>query len=348
MKFGIVFGAKSFEHEISIVSAIVLKNVLNHDMAYIFCDKEREFYLIDKSDMRVNFFSSGKYKKSKKLSLANGGFYTSGIFGNKKLDVSVFINLIHGADGEDGKMAALFDFYDISYIGPRLEASVMSYNKELTKLLAQKAGVKTLEYEIIKRGVLPTLKYPIILKPVRLGSSIGVGVVKDESELEYAQDVAFEFDNEVLVEPFIQGVKEYNLAGYAINGSIKFSMIEEPKKREFLDYEQKYLSFSNENKVAKAEISEQLEIKLKNSFEQIYACGFDGALIRCDFFVIDDEVYLNEINPNPGSLANYLFEDFAVALDTLAHSLPRQRDIKIDYKFINSITSIKGGAKIKG
>ncbi|MGB2553826.1 D-alanine--D-alanine ligase, partial [Campylobacter sp. MOP51] len=90
--------------------------------------------------------------------------------------------------------------------------SAMSYNKELTKLLAVKAGVKALKYEVLRRGDTLNLALPVILKPVRLGSSIGVSVVKDDSELEYAQDVAFEFDTEVLVEPFIEGVKEYNLA----------------------------------------------------------------------------------------------------------------------------------------
>ncbi|QCD52581.1 D-alanine--D-alanine ligase [Campylobacter sp. RM16192] len=342
MKFGILFGARSYEHEISIVSAIALKNVLKSEPVFVFCDKFREFYLIEAKDMKANFFSSGNYKKSKKLLLKNGGFFAGGMFGEKKTEVDVFINLIHGMDGEDGKMAALLDFYEIRYIGPRLEASAMSYNKEITKLLAVKAGVKTLKYEVLRRGDILNLALPIILKPVRLGSSIGVSVVKDDGELEYAQDVAFEFDTEVLVEPFIEGVKEYNLAGCKVDGKIKFSIIEEPKKKEFLDYEQKYMSFSSESRAKEADISETIKAKLKESFERIYNCGFDGALIRCDFFVIDDEVYLNEINPNPGSLANYLFNDFEETINLLAKNLPRERDIKIDYQFINSITSAKG------
>lgn len=342
MKFGILFGAKSYEHEISIVSAIALKNVLKSELVFVFCDKFREFYLIEANNMKANFFSSGNYKKSKKLLLKNGGFFIGGMFGEKKIDADVYINLIHGMDGEDGKIAALLDFFDIRYIGPRLEASAMSYNKELTKLLAVKAGVKSLKYDVLRREDMINLSLPTILKPCRLGSSIGVSVVKDESELEYALDVAFEFDSEILAEPFIEGVKEYNLAGCKIDGKIKFSIIEEPKKKEFLDYEQKYMSFSSESRAKEADISEGLKAKLKGSFEKIYNCGFDGALIRCDFFVIDNEVYLNEINPNPGSLANYLFDDFEATINALAQNLPRERDIRIDYQFINSITSAKG------
>ncbi|MCD8213936.1 MAG: D-alanine--D-alanine ligase, partial [Campylobacter sp.] len=106
MKLGIVFGAKSFEHEISIVSAIVLKNVLKQDLNFVFCDKERKFYLIDAANMRANFFSSGKYKKCKKLFLSSGGFYTHSLFGIKRLETDVYINLVHGMDGEDGKLAS--------------------------------------------------------------------------------------------------------------------------------------------------------------------------------------------------------------------------------------------------
>lgn len=343
MKFGVIFGAKSFEHEISIVSAIVLKNVIKQDVKFIFCDSLREFYLIDKNDMRANFFAKGEYKKCKKLTISNGGFFLNSIFSSKKIDVDVYINLIHGMDGEDGKMASLLEFFGINYIGPRIEVSAMSFNKELTKLMAKKADVNTLEYEVLTRDKMPNTPYPFILKPLRLGSSIGVSVVNDKSELQYALDVAFEFDKEILVEPFIKGVKEYNLAGCKVNDEFKFSIIEEPTKKEFLDYEQKYLSFSNDKKVAKAEISDKLEQDIKDAFIKIYNCGFDGALIRCDFFVIDNKVYLNEINPNPGSLANYLFDDFNDVLNLLANSLPKEQSINIDYKFINSITNSKGG-----
>ena len=343
MKFGIIFGGQSYEHEISIVSAIAVKNVLKRDLTFIFCDAQREFYLIPAAQMRANFFSSGKYKSCKRVFLSQGGFYSHGLLGIKRVEADVYINLIHGADGEDGKLAALLEFYGVSFIGPRLEASVMSFNKALTKLLAQKAGVATLEYETIKRGERAELNFPVILKPARLGSSIGVSVAHEQSELEYALDVAFEFDSEVLVEHFVVGVKEYNLAGCKAGGEFIYSVIEEPKKKEFLDYEQKYLSFSNDSKAKSAEISSKLEEELKEAFRKIYENGFEGALIRCDFFVIDDKVYLNEINPNPGSLANYLFADFEDVLDKLAHSLPQVKNIKIDYKFINSITSAKGG-----
>jgi len=343
VKFGIVFGGVSFEHEISIVSAVALKGVMKDDLTFVFVDKDRSFYLIEPQNMRANYFSSGKYKESKKLILTRGGFATHGLLGVKLVEVDSFVNLIHGADGEDGKLAGLFEFYGVRFVGPRLEASVMSFSKVLTKYLALKCGVKTLEFEVIHRGEKPKMPLPYILKPARLGSSIGVGVVRSESELNYALDVAFEFDSEVVVEPFKEGIREFNLAGYAgENGEVKFSFVEEPAKKEFLDFDQKYTGFT-QKKIGEAEISGELKANLQDAFRKLYTGGgFFGALIRCDFFEENGEIYLNEINPNPGSLANYLFADFNEALRELSRNLPSGQKINVEYNFINQITSAKG------
>ena len=185
MKFAIVFGANSYEHEISIVSAVVMKKVLKSNLSFVFIDKDRDFYLIEPEDMRAVYFSGAKYKKARHLTLGKGGFYVSNLIGGaKKLDVDCYVNLVHGADGEDGKLAGLFEFFEVPFIGPRLEASVMSCSKERTKLLAGKCGVKTLPYEILRRDETPKTPLPYILKPSHLGSSIGVSIVKDASELD--------------------------------------------------------------------------------------------------------------------------------------------------------------------
>ena len=160
--------------------------------------------------------------------------------------------------------------------------------------------------------------------------------------MDYALDVAFEFDDTVIVEPFIEGVKEYNLAGYYADGEFHYSMVEEPQKQEFLDFEKKYMDFSRSESLQKADISKEMEQKLQDAFKTVYTSLFEGALIRCDFFVIDGEVYLNEINPIPGSMANYLFEDFARDIERLANALPYRKNIKVNYEYIHSISQAKG------
>jgi len=343
VKLAIIFGGASFEHEISIVSAITVKSILNYTPTFIFLDDAHNFYLIDEKDMNARTFSSGAYKKMKHLSLSHGGFEFSGMFGSKKLDVSAILNLVHGSDGEDGTLASLFDFFKISYIGPRVEASMVSFNKVMTKAYAKSIDVKTLDYEVLYRGGANTVKtaLPVIIKPARLGSSIGVSIVKDESELEYALDSAFEYDDTILIEPFIAGVNEYNLAGCKTD-KFTFSMVEEPQKNEFLDFEKKYMDFSRTSSVSKADISESLENKIKETFERIYDPIFIGSLIRCDFFEIDGEIYLNEINPIPGSMAHYLFKDFNRVIDDILENLPRKDKISTGYDYIHSISSAKG------
>ncbi|MEK6659238.1 MAG: D-alanine--D-alanine ligase [Campylobacterota bacterium] len=344
MKLTILFGGASFEHEISIVSAITLKQKLSgFEPSFIFCDQDHTFYLIEPSKMKAVTFSKGEHKKMPKLSLSHGAFVQKGLFSSVEHG-GVFLNLIHGADGEDGTIAALLDFFSIKYIGPRIDASVFSYDKRYTKWLCDARGIKSLKYEELSLKEHNNIKipYPVIIKPARLGSSIGVSIVKEEGELDYALDSAFEFDSSVIVEPFIKGVKEYNLAGFSADGKFYFSIVEEPHKEEFLDFEKKYMDFSRSEQVLKAEVSKELETKLRVNFEKVYKDLFEGALIRCDFFVIDGEVYLNEINPIPGSMANYLFEDFKGSIELLSNSLPHAKRARVNYDYIHSISKAKG------
>jgi len=344
LKLTILFGGASFEHEISIVSAITLKEKLsNFDLSFIFCDSDHTFYLIESSNMKALTFSKGEHKKMPQVQISKGCFVQKAMFG-KTEHSNIVLNLIHGADGEDGTISALLDFFSIKYIGPRVQASVFSFDKRYTKYLCDAIGVRSVKYEVLHKNEHKdiTLNYPVIVKPSSLGSSIGVSIVREESEFDYALDTAFEYDKTVIVEPFLQSVKEYNLAGYMEKDKIKFSIVEEPQKEEFLDFEKKYMDFSRSEQVLKADISEELTNKLKSNFERVYRGLFEGALIRCDFFVVDGEVYLNEINPIPGSMANYLFEDFEAVIESLSNSLPTSKRVSASYEYIHSISKAKG------
>jgi len=346
MTLAILFGGSSYEHEISIVSAITLKKVLKRlRPIFIFLDSDRQWYLVPPEEMKAKNFSSGAYKKFKKLSLQPGGFVTEGLLGGKKVPSDRYLNLIHGRDGEDGKLSALMEFHSLEYIGPRLEAAVMSYRKHYTKLLAGSLGIETLEYRLLHRGGPRELdlEYPVIVKPDRLGSSIGVSVVKTPEELEYALDVAFELDDQVIVEPFVEGIREYNLAGCKTS-AWELSLVEEPPKEELLDFDKKYRDFSRQERVSEAVLDASTREQIEAAFMKLYDPLFLGSLIRCDFFVKEGRVYLNEINPVPGSMAHYLFDDFEGVLERLARALPREREIPVEYRYIHSINAAKGKA----
>ncbi len=343
MKQAIIFGGKSFEHEISIVSAITVSQKIDTIDTFVFLDDKHRFFLIPKEKMNAQTFSSKAFEKEKELVPVDGGFATKGLF-KKELKGYSFINMVHGGDGEDGVLASLFKFYNIDFIGPRTAASVVSFDKYLTKLYAQGLGVKVVDYYLLSRDEKPAIPfdYPVIIKPLTLGSSIGVSIVKEPSELSYALDTAFEYDEKVLIEPFIDGVAEYNLAGTYVDGAWKLSMIEEPQKESFLDFDKKYLDFSRTEGANKAEILDKISTDIEETFKKLYGHYFKGAIIRCDFFVIDGAVYLNEINPIPGSLANYLFEDFPAVVGEVFKDLPVSRDIRVNYRYIDKIHAAKG------
>jgi len=343
MKFAIIFGGNSYEHEISIVSAITLKDkIKNHEISFIYIDQHRDIYLINAENMKSKYFASGEYKKAQRIEFAKNGFkYTKGMLKKEiHLEFDAVINLIHGKDGEDGKLPAIFEFYNIKAVTPSVEASVLSYNKVLTKSYAKQNGVDVIDYEIIEK---PSTKFdfPVIIKPARLGSSIGVSVAKTQEELEYAFDVAKEFDSLIIAEPFIEGIEEYNLAGCFAEGEYIFSKIEKVEKSDFLDFEKKYMDFSRKN-VMLSEIDDETAVALKEAFIKIYNTEFKNALIRCDFFIKDKKVYLNEINPIPGSMANYLFEDFEDVLAKLASSLQSEKHVSVNFEYINKIQMAKG------
>lgn len=343
MKLAILFGGISYEHEISIISAITLKKVLEGETPlFIFLDFKHEFYLISAENMTASFFSSGKYKKERKLHLIQGGFEYKGLFLKDIYNDLRVINLIHGAIGEDGTIFSMLEFFNIRIISPRREASILSYNKGLTKIYANSVGVKTLNYEILNKSdrKLKNIKIPLIVKPLNLGSSIGVSVVRDIKEFDYALDVAFGYDNEVIIEPFIENVREINLAG-TFTTRLQISNIEEPKKGDILDFDTKYLDFSRDSSIKfnNADISKELRQEMIKAFEKIYMPYFKGSLIRCDFFIINDEIYLNEINSIPGSLANYLFDNFVEILKNIY--IPESHKISPSYKYINKIQKAK-------
>ncbi len=341
MTFCLIFGGSSYEHEISIVSAITLKEkIKKHNLKFIFVDQFRDFYLIEKENMKSKYFASGEYNKSPKLELKKGGFYQKkGLLKKEeKIDFDVAINLIHGRDGEDGKIPGMLEFFGISAITPNVEACAVSFNKVLTKAYAKERGVEVIDYEIINS---PKTKFdfPVIVKPARLGSSIGVSIARNQEEFDYAFDVAREFDDLIIVEPFIEGIEEYNLAGCKADEWI-FSKLEKVQKNDYLDFEKKYMDFSRKE----TDINENIQLKDRfiEAFKKIYDKTFENALIRCDFFYKDSKIYLNEINPIPGSLANYLFDDFETVLEKLAKNLKKEKTITIDYAYINKIQMAKG------
>ena len=201
----------------------------------------------------------------------------------------------------------------IPIASPPMLPSAVSIDKNFTKTVMRALKVKTLDGVVVKGATgieeaNKNISYPVIVKPNRLGSSIGVSMAKNQTELESALSYAMRFGENVLIEPCLEDFIEINCAAYReADGGVRVTECERPVgANKVLSFGDKY---ENGSRVFPADIDKKIADKIKNITRKIYiSMGFNG-VIRIDFFVVGKEVYLNEINTVPGSLAYYLFCD---------------------------------------
>ena len=303
MRIGILFGGRSFEHDISIISANIIYHALKekYDVCLMYIDKNGNFCNPKKID--VLEIASGK--KYKSFSLCKGGIKTPRY---KKIDT--IISTMHGLNGEDGVASVIANLYDIPYVGSNHISSGLLLDKHFTYALLRDFDIKTIDTKsYINNIVNDEQKFPLIIKPARLGSSIGISKVLDNNQMIESLTDALRFDNKIVVQPFIENFKEYNQAAYLYKGEVVVSNVEEVfKSEDILSFDDKYLS----SKVKKnhAFITDnELILKISNITKKIYTNFELSGIVRVDYMLIGEEVIVNEINTTPGSLAYYLFNE---------------------------------------
>jgi len=206
---------------------------------------------------------------------------------------------LHGSDGENGKVQAAFDLYGIKYTGNDYLSSAIAMDKNLTKEFFERAGIPTpagVSLEKANRAGFSFEKYPCIVKPNCGGSSIGVTVVNNADEMNAALDAAFEWEDEVVVEQFIQG-REFSDG--VIEGK-SLPVIEIAPKQGFYDYKNKYAAGSAVE-TCPAEISEKATADMRMYAEKAFKCLGLTTYARMDFMMDEDEnLYCLEANTLPG------------------------------------------------
>ena len=271
----------------------------------------------------------------------------SGLFGGgKAIEFDVAIPSFHGLYGEDGNIQGLFELAGVPYAGTRTMASSVLMDKGATKKVLQGAGIPVLPYAMIYRPdegymiaedvlkeMMGDVDFPCIVKPNHLGSSIGVAKVENIEELRAALPGVFEFDDAAIIEPFVENLVEYNVAVSKAFGEIRLSAIERPKATdELLDFKQKYLS-GGDNKTGDKtggtktvgtisegmlsltrELNPELDAKSVQNIKDWAVAMFKAVegtgAPRIDFIGNEKtgELWLNEVNPWPGSIGYFLWE----------------------------------------
>lgn len=357
-KVAVFFGGRSPEHDVSVVTGLQVLSAIDesaYDAFPVYIAPDGEWHIGDVLRDRANYLlSEENLKKTIAVALdpkaEKGGRLIPKAFGlfskPKPIDFDIAMPCFHGLYGEDGNIQGVFELANIPYTGMRTMASAVLMDKAATKRLLQSSGIPVLDYAVIKRpekGTLPpqeeiikqteSLKFPCIIKPVHLGSSIGVAKVNSVEEVRATLPVIFEYDNAAILEPFVENLVEYNVAISKAFGEVKTSAIERPKTTdELLDFKQKYLS-GGDNKTGKkmggtkqvGAISEgmlsltrelnpdldQKSVDAIKAYAQTMFEALDGTgAPRIDFIgnAKTGEVWLNEVNPIPGSFGYFLWE----------------------------------------
>jgi D-alanine-D-alanine ligase len=340
---GVVFGGRSVEHDVSIITAHnpIIDSLLasnKYEVVPIYISKSGSWYSTGEMN-DINYFRSGleeKLSKLKPLSLdINAGLtlIESGTFGSKKTKIDIVFPAMHGTNGEDGSLMGLLRMANVPFVGCDLSASAVAMDKVLTKEVAENAGIKVVPYiwftkhdfETDRNKVLEKikhLKYPLFIKPVHLGSSIGISKVKSESELQNALEVALHYDEKVLVEEGVQNLIEVTLPIMGNDDPVPASIERPLNKTEFFDFSDKYLSQGkkvggvNQNySEIPAKIDDELSKKVIESGLATYNVLGCTGIARVDFLIDSEtrDVFVNEVNTLPGSLYQHNWKQSGVS-----------------------------------
>ncbi|MBQ7339761.1 MAG: ATP-grasp domain-containing protein [Clostridia bacterium] len=310
----VFFGGRSIEHEISIITGLLTTNSVDkkYNVLPIFVDKKGEFFT-GESLKNPDFYKNLDYKKIKKVALIPGSnciYYLKGKKIKKGEPISCAINCMHGERGEDGSLSSLLSLCGIACASPDALSSSACMSKSFTKIVLKGLGVPCLPFSVAEDVVsslsAEKLNYPLIVKPNTGGSSIGISKVNNRRELETAVIDALSFSKKAIIEPALENFIEINCASFKDgDGNIIVSECERPiGKEEVLSFSDKYECGKRE---FPAKIEKDLEERIKKTTSRIYKeMNFKG-VIRIDFFIHNEKIYVNEINTVPGSLAYYLF-----------------------------------------
>lgn len=310
----VFFGGVSCESEVSIITGVLTANTIDKEkfnVVPVYVDGNGEWlsgeYLLDPDN-----YKNLDYKRVKRVTLVDGEnklFYVC----RKKLklycEISCAINCMHGERGEDGSLFGTLNMCGIPLASPPLLPSAVSMDKKITKTLLKGLKIPTLPCVTVNSAekiVQPLpFSFPIIVKPLYGGSSIGVNKANNIKELESAVNYALRFGEFAELEPCLKDFTEINCATYRGKSGVVVSECEKPiGKNEVLTFFDKYESGFRE---FPAKIDARISKKIKKISQKVYdELNFSG-IIRIDFFVKDEKVILNEINAVPGSLAYYLF-----------------------------------------
>ncbi|HEY7125521.1 MAG TPA: D-alanine--D-alanine ligase family protein [Ktedonobacterales bacterium] len=359
-RVGVVFGSRSVEHEVSVITGqqvIAALDKNRYDILPIYITKSGAWYTGPKLLDVANF-------KDEKAVLAGcdpvylppdpsvgglivrreekGGLFKRGGSQQEALLLDVLFPTVHGTYGEDGTLQGLFELAGIPYVGSGVLGSAAGMDKIVMKSVFRDNDLPVVKQyattrraweqapEDIMQAIEKTLGYPVFVKPANLGSSVGISQAKTRAELQQAMDVAVHYDRRLIIEAAVPNVVEINCAVLGFQDP-QASVCEQPvASKELLSYEDKYMSSGGKSAGMKslarkipAPISDDLTKRIQQMAIDAFMMLDCRGVARIDFLLDSktETLYINEINTLPGSISFYLWEPLGITFSNLVDRL---------------------------
>lgn len=345
-RVAMMFGGKSVEHEVSVISGIqayMSMDTDKYDVIPVYMTKNNEMYIGDSiGDIESYKNIDELLKKSQRVIMINEDgrvklvqYPVKKLGKNVEVGIDVAFPVVHGTNVEDGGFQGYLKTMGIPFVGCDVTASAIGMDKYITKLVLKESNVPVLDarlytlsdyadMESMMNDIENVFGYPVIVKPVNLGSSVGISVAKSRVELANSVDDAFRYATKVLVEHAITNLREINCSVLGDENDAIASECEEPlHTKDILSYDDKYVSnakgsgskgMASVSRRIPAELTPEKREEVRElAVRSFKALGCNG-VSRIDFMIDadTDKLYFNEINTIPGSLAFYLWEPVGV------------------------------------
>ena len=383
---GVIFGGRSVEHDVSIVTANQIMNAFDenrYEVVAIYITRDGKWFagdpLKDIDNFKTDTVTSLEGVEAVILSpdSRHHGLIRKPLAGRfQKSDVirlDLLFPAVHGSHGEDGTLQGLFELADIPYVGFATCGSALTNDKVLTKQILQQNNIPVVDgvhfsrsdwlknSDAIIERIKEKVTCPVFVKPATLGSSIGVSRADDAETARGSIDMAGNFDRRILVESAVIDGIEINCSVIGYGDDITVSVLEQPLSwSDFLAFEDKYLRGSDgmksADRIIPAPLSEELTTKIHELSKQAFIALDGRGIVRIDFLVKpeSDEVYLNEMNTMPGSLSFYLWRETNMTdaqvvdkLATLARDAYADKRRNI-YDYKTNLVEVAAGRGLKG
>lgn len=337
LNIGVIFGGNSLEHELSILTAVQAMDNIDkerYEVVPIYIAKDLTIYaggMLRYIDSFKDFRLINKYATKVNIVNKKGKFIleTTGLIRREYKEIHLAFPMVHGKNTEDGAIVGYLETLGIPVIGSDIYSSAACQDKVFTKEILRANNLPTIDYvdftdidykmdkeDIFKQ--IDKLTYPLIIKPARLGSSIGIEVVNRKEELESSIDKVLLNDERVLVEEYVANRREFNMSVLLSKGKLIGSVIEEIEKDEPCSYYDKYHKDDDNSskddsfkRTYPANISKSLAEEIEKTSKKAYKALALSGVAKIDYIYDQKEkkLYINEINTIPNFFSHHLFDD---------------------------------------